>query len=286
MPFPLMRLDSRANAVFLSYHRTDAPGHAGRLFDRLSAEFGRRSVFMDVGGTLRPGDDFVERLQAVLDSVYVLLAVIGPDWSTLMRRESEPTRNYVSMEIATGLTRRISVVPVLVHGAKMPASHELPATLGDLSRRQAVTLRDDAWDRDLRPLLEAVAVVLSPRRRARAASSTSPSRESAPTSRHEDIVAFMEARRAGLDTGQEMIYDPESKKFVVRPEASARSSDEDIRPIHRESAPTSRHEDIVAFMEARRAGLDTGQEMIYDAESKSSSSNRFGVSTSEQHSCR
>ena len=36
--------------IFISYRREDAEGQAGRLFDDLSAHFGRDAVFMDVAG--------------------------------------------------------------------------------------------------------------------------------------------------------------------------------------------------------------------------------------------
>ena len=34
--------------VFISYRREDAPGHAGRIFDRVRARFGADVGFMDV----------------------------------------------------------------------------------------------------------------------------------------------------------------------------------------------------------------------------------------------
>jgi hypothetical protein len=39
--------------------RDDTTAYAGRLYDRLSSQFGAANVFMDVD-TLRPGVDFVE----------------------------------------------------------------------------------------------------------------------------------------------------------------------------------------------------------------------------------
>ena len=43
--------------IFISYRREDAEGQAGRLFDDLSAHFGRDAVFMDVAG-IKKGLDF------------------------------------------------------------------------------------------------------------------------------------------------------------------------------------------------------------------------------------
>ena len=37
--------------IYISYRRDDAEGSAGRLFDDLSATFGRDAVFMNVAGS-------------------------------------------------------------------------------------------------------------------------------------------------------------------------------------------------------------------------------------------
>ena len=44
-------------SIFISYRREDAEGQAGRLFDDLSAHFGRDAVFMPA---VRQGDLIVE----------------------------------------------------------------------------------------------------------------------------------------------------------------------------------------------------------------------------------
>ena len=49
--------------VFLSYRRGDSAGHAGRLYDWLTARFGRGNVFRDFEAIL-PGADFAERIAA------------------------------------------------------------------------------------------------------------------------------------------------------------------------------------------------------------------------------
>lgn len=57
-----------------------------------------------------------------------------------------------------------------------------------------------------------------------------------PSSRHNDIARFMEARRQGVETGHEMVYDPVTKKFVVR---DANASADDL--------PTVTAQDMEAF---------------------------------------
>ena len=46
--------------IFISYRRTDAEGHAGRLKDSLAREFGNDHVFMDVDRRRRYGEDWLE----------------------------------------------------------------------------------------------------------------------------------------------------------------------------------------------------------------------------------
>ena len=65
--------------IFISYRRSDAPGHAGRVRDALALaqHFGSRHVFMDVDD-VPPGLAFKQVLDRALSECDVLLALIGP----------------------------------------------------------------------------------------------------------------------------------------------------------------------------------------------------------------
>ena len=112
-------------AIFISYRRDDAEGHAGRLFEDLVLRFGAASVFMDVAG-IEPGRDFRKVIEQQVASCGVLLAVIGKSWLTSSasdaqgRRRLDDPHDFVRLETATALRRDIPVIPVLVHGAQMP----------------------------------------------------------------------------------------------------------------------------------------------------------------------
>jgi hypothetical protein len=112
------------------------------LYDRLSQHFGRDNLFMDVAIAL--GLDFVEAIQNAVGSCDVLLAVIGGQWLTntdpLGHRRLDNPEDFVRLEITTALERRIRVIPVLVGGASMPRSPELPDVLQPLARRQALVV--------------------------------------------------------------------------------------------------------------------------------------------------
>jgi TIR domain/SnoaL-like domain len=142
--------------VFISYRREQSAGYAGRLYDALAARFGDRNVFMDVD--LSPGIDFVERIGEAIGDCDALLVVIGPGWASAAGDESGPrlaaANDFVRHELETGLrSPDVSVVPLLVGGARMPGPDELPASVRELARRNALELSDTRWRYDVGRLL-------------------------------------------------------------------------------------------------------------------------------------
>ena len=148
--------------IFISYRRYDSGGHTGRLFDALSDRFGGTSVFRDIED-LEPGVDFVDALDKALNQCAALLVIIGPNWSTAAgpagRRLDQPD-DFVRMEVAKALERNVRVVPVLVAGATMPGTDELPENLRLLARRNAIELSDTRWDYDVGRLGDTLATIL------------------------------------------------------------------------------------------------------------------------------
>jgi hypothetical protein len=142
--------------IFLSYRRGDAPGYAGRLYDRLREHFGTDHVFRDVD-TLPPGADFVAAIEDAVASCEALVAVIGGAWLSATdrhgtRRLDDPN-DFVRIEVAAALARGVPVFPVLVESAQMPTESELPAPLARLARHNALELADSRWDYDVGRLL-------------------------------------------------------------------------------------------------------------------------------------
>ena len=73
---------------------------------------------------MAPGVDFVERITTAVGSCRVLLVVIGPQWATsrttAASRIADPA-DFVRLEVETALRRAdVTVIPVLVEGARMP----------------------------------------------------------------------------------------------------------------------------------------------------------------------
>jgi hypothetical protein len=135
-------------AIFISYRRDDAEGQAGRLFDDLTQHFGDDAVFMDVAA-IEPGRDFRRVIDEQVASCGVLLAIIGKSWLTAKdesgARRLDDQMDLVRLETASALKRDIPVVPVLVHGARMPRAEDLHsrperACFSQRSRADARTL--------------------------------------------------------------------------------------------------------------------------------------------------
>ena len=129
-------------SIFISYRRDDAGGHAGRLCDRLTTRFGDDRIFMDIED-IQPGQHFVRSIEQTIGACDVVVAVIGPRWLEMLSERAQEAEDFVRHEIGIALARNITVIPVLVGGADLPPSDQLPAELSELSRRQAIEIRDD-----------------------------------------------------------------------------------------------------------------------------------------------
>jgi hypothetical protein len=150
-------------AVFINYRRADSGGHAGRVRDRLVAWFGPERVFMDVG--ILGGDDWVTSIERALSRSGALLAIIGPNWAT--QRLLEPG-DRLRQELEAAMALGVEIIPVLVGGARMPDANELPPSLRDLPRRQAVRLSEEGFDDDVGRLIRRLEQLIGPGRARRA----------------------------------------------------------------------------------------------------------------------
>ena len=124
--------------IIISYRRSDSDVISGRIRDRLAGHYGNDSVFMDID-SIPFGLDFREHIKNALLENDMLLAIIGPHWtsggaaSPRILEETDPVR----IEVETALQRGIPVIPVLVGGATMPQPAELPDSLKNLAYRNA-----------------------------------------------------------------------------------------------------------------------------------------------------
>jgi acetyl-CoA carboxylase biotin carboxyl carrier protein len=148
---------SRSNFIFICYRREESSGHAGRLYDHLSAHFSPGQIFMDID-MIEPGLDFAEVIRNAVSSCDAMIVVIGRQWQSLTDAEGRVRLHnpddFVHMEISTALERKIRVIPVLVQGATMPRPTDLTEPLAGLSGKQALNLSNERlWKHDIRTLI-------------------------------------------------------------------------------------------------------------------------------------
>ena len=95
---------SPPNSIFMCYRRDDSADVAGRIYDRLVAEFGKDAIYRDVD-TIPFGEDFREHIHACLSTCRVGLVVIGPEWCSTAGR-SGLVRDCTSPQIMCGWKSR------------------------------------------------------------------------------------------------------------------------------------------------------------------------------------
>jgi hypothetical protein len=157
---------SMDSGIFVCYRRQDSAGYAGRLYDRLEAEFGDDRVFMDVEA-IEPGAVFAEVIAGQVARCRVLLVMIGPEWLApdgAGTRRLERPDDYVRLEVESALQHEVWVIPVLIEDTRMPDEEDLPPSLKPLAGRQAWSLSLTRFHFDCSRLIETINRVLGEER--------------------------------------------------------------------------------------------------------------------------
>jgi hypothetical protein len=151
------------SAIFISYRRDDARADAGRLARDLQTRLTGTRIFRDID-TIEPGVDFVTAIEKAVGSSAAVLAIIGPRWlsatDTSGTRRLDNPDDIVRIEIEMALQRDVRIIPLLVGGASMPSSADLPPPLAKLARRNAHELSESRWDYDVQKLAQSLATIL------------------------------------------------------------------------------------------------------------------------------
>ena len=142
-------------SIFVNYRRSDAGVEARAIYEHLAKLYGQSRVFIDIN-FIKEGSDFRKVLDQHLRRCRALVAIIGPNWMEASdenghRRLDDPD-DFVRVEIGTAIDRGITVIPVLVNGAPLPHSNELPDDLGQLCFQQAATVTTQNFAEDIRRL--------------------------------------------------------------------------------------------------------------------------------------
>jgi peptide/nickel transport system substrate-binding protein/oligopeptide transport system substrate-binding protein len=129
--------------IFISYQPEDSGRASRRIYDRLTARFGRAQVLMDRRPTSGDGALGQAQVDAVSGSA-VVLVVIGPHWlgakDATGKRSLDDPDDAVRVEVETALRLGKVVVPLLVEGAAMPATEDLPESLRELTHSLPVAV--------------------------------------------------------------------------------------------------------------------------------------------------
>lgn len=160
---PSKREVSQKRGIFLSYRRADTEHIAGRLFDTLSAVYGKEHVFFDTEAI--PGAvAFEATIRDALAKSAVVIALIGPNWARPHRSgflaswlTTSKAADFVEIEIQTAFGLAVPVVPVLVGAAEMPTQKHLAPSIRGITGLNAVKLRSGRdFQADARDLVKAV----------------------------------------------------------------------------------------------------------------------------------
>lgn len=127
-------------SIFISYRQSDSQDATGRIHDQLNLYFGPDMTFRDID-RLQPGTDFPDELNKAMAQCTIVLAIIGDQWLTAAfngtRRLDDPN-DFVRLELATALARKIPVIPVLIGRTGMPSADDLPPDLRSLAFKQKI----------------------------------------------------------------------------------------------------------------------------------------------------
>jgi formylglycine-generating enzyme required for sulfatase activity len=187
--------------IFINYRRGDDPGFTQALYQRLEDEFAAGDLFMDVEGHIKPGDDFVDVLNAQVAAADVLLTIIGPRWTELLAARAGDPDDFVTIEIKAALEQGKRVIPVLVGGADMPRVDALPQPIRQLARRNAVGLRPERFRADCQGLVTALKEHLAAAEKERVAR-TEAERQAAEAGRLEVEAQAAARARAAEERGR------------------------------------------------------------------------------------
>src|SRR5262245_3474895 len=142
--------------IFICYRHEDSQGEAGRIDDRLRPRYGADRVVRDVTST-PVGTPFPEHLMRKVATCGAVIVVIGRRWLDALAARLDRNDDWLRAEIRTALdSPGVTLIPVLVQGAAMPAPEQLPDDIRALATINAHELTDSRWEFDMRRLIEVV----------------------------------------------------------------------------------------------------------------------------------
>jgi hypothetical protein len=128
--------------VVMLYRRGDTAAITGRIYDHLVAHYGKSAVFMDVYN-IPLAANWRQRVYEMSVHGGVIVAIVGsrwlgplPDGQFRIKEANDPVR----LELEAALQSGVPIFPVVVDGAGMPKSDQLPDTVKMFSSINAGTV--------------------------------------------------------------------------------------------------------------------------------------------------
>ncbi len=146
--------------IFISYRRADSKAWADRIYPILVKAFGKENVFKDID-SIGAGQNFRAAIEKAVINSDAVLILIGRQWVTITdnqgRKRLDNLDDPVRLEVEMALRHVNIVIPVVVDGAQMPTSADLPPTFNDLPYLNGANVRGDPdFDHDMARLIRAI----------------------------------------------------------------------------------------------------------------------------------
>ena len=159
------RTRDRRPRIFMSYRRSDSAAIVGYIYERLAARYRKEAIFRDID-KMPLGKDFCEHIKEELADCDVVLVVIGPQWLAIdaqgqsrIQQADDPVRLEVEAALASGAT----VIPVLVEGAAIPKTMDLPESLKQFPALAGTRVNVEDFDAHIERLSQSIDDILERR---------------------------------------------------------------------------------------------------------------------------
>ncbi|MEM8980654.1 MAG: TIR domain-containing protein, partial [Pseudomonadota bacterium] len=126
-------------SVFISYRRGIDEGSAGRVFERIEAEFGRGSAFFD-SDSIPLGQDYREFIRKSIANASIFMPIIGNGWIEAIPRLND-IDDVLRFEIRTAISEaNTQIIPVYFGDLNAPSPDTLPEDLRPLTRVNGIKI--------------------------------------------------------------------------------------------------------------------------------------------------
>ena len=144
--------------VFISYRRDDSRDITAHISNRLEADIDVDRVFLDVAA-IEPGSRFRQCIDDALNASDICLVMMGADWVGRPAEAGGDARiwddgDFVRYEVAKALRDGKRVIPVLLNGAAMPNTLDLPNDVRAIAALDALFVRHESIAQDIGNLLD------------------------------------------------------------------------------------------------------------------------------------